>query len=77
MTQPKPTKCPCCRKNFHSRKACGQHMKAKHPGEHLGPDPDKDHSKDDDMSLAEIAVEAELKRRSGLPLDPLERSLLV
>ena len=71
--------CPKCGKCFHSEKATADHIRDVHGD---GPEPrkrkrpprtERDYG---DMSLAEISVEARLKKLMGEPLDPLEESLV-
>ena len=66
-------RCSRCGKRFRSKTGAAEHLALKHkgvglirPGEPAVPE----------MSLAEIAVEASVKRSQGEPLDPLEESLL-
>lgn len=69
--------CPKCGKCFTSQHGTRDHIRDAHGG---GIDPRKRKRApvrdDSDMSLADIAVEAELKRLMGEPLDALEESLL-
>jgi hypothetical protein len=62
--------CPLCPRKFADENALAQHSKFKH---RVKPDRPR---RDDDESLADIAVEAEIKRSMGDGLDPLEESLL-
>jgi len=65
--------CPYCASAFADQSGVYSHVRDKHRGRahaHLRP------ARDDDESLADIAVEAALNRAMGIPLDPLEESLL-
>lgn len=71
--------CLECKRSFLDANALYNHAKRKHKGSLLFKDlkTQKFTRRDDDEpSLAQIAVEAEIKRASGLELDPLEESLL-
>lgn len=68
--------CPLCPKMFGDENALWQHARTTHRDKdvaHLRPARKRD---DDEPSLAEIAVEAHVKRLMGEPLDPLEESLI-
>jgi uncharacterized C2H2 Zn-finger protein len=72
----KPYDCPKCGNVFSTFSGARNHMKDVHGGgePRQRPKPKKvNHAYE---SLADIAVEAKLKRMMGEPLDPLERSLL-
>lgn len=62
--------CPHCQRQFGDENALSSHAKAKHRIRRPRPEPD------DEPSLAEIAIEASWKHAAGLPLDPLEESML-
>lgn len=70
--------CPKCGKPFATRRGAESHIKDVHgegvcsPRKRKRPTPPPDC----EPSLADIAVEAELKRLMGEPLDPLEESLI-
>lgn len=73
--------CPYChRNNFGDENARYQHAKAAHRGKPLEailPASIKaKHEADAEPSFASIAVEASLKRAMGMPLNPIEESLL-
>lgn len=61
--------CPHCARLFGDAAALAKHAKAKH---RVKPDRPR---RDDDESLWEIAVEAEIKHAAGEPLDAIERSV--
>ena len=71
--------CPGCGKCFASPRAVRDHIKDMHPDQ-KGLEPRRRPRPEprpiEEMSLADIAVEAEIKRNMGEPLDPLEESLL-
>lgn len=64
-------RCPNCPASFRDDNGLYQHIKAKHGGRG---NPKRQHAHE--QSLAEIAIEASIKRAMGEPLDPLEESLL-
>lgn len=74
----KPFDCPLCGKCFGSKQGAQMHIDQVH-GEgtvkaRKRPKPPRPSERE--MSLAEISVEARLKRAMGDPLDPLEESLI-
>lgn len=71
MSDAKPVPCPRCSRRFGDDTALHQHVRVKHGGPRF-----PSRQRDDDESLADIAVEASIKRASGQKLDPLEESLL-
>lgn len=71
--------CPGCGKCFGSPRGARDHIKDVHPDRgDLAPRrrPRPEPKPVEEMSLADIAVEAEIKRNMGEDLDPLEESLL-
>lgn len=62
--------CPHCQRQFGDENALSSHAKAKH---RIKP---ARRQRDDEPSLAEIAIEASCKHAAGLALDPLEESML-
>lgn len=72
----KRLKCMRCGKPFNSRQGAIQHSIDKH-GEELEPVPNERPAREEqEQSLADISVEAHLKRAMGEELDPLEESLI-
>lgn len=64
-------RCLICNRQFGDENALQQHAKRKHK------QPRATRARDEEEeSLAGIAVEATWKRAAGLPLDPLEESLV-
>ena len=61
--------CPHCARLFADASAPANHAKRKH---RVRPERPR---RDEDESLWEIAVEAEIKHAAGEPLDALERSM--
>jgi|GEM_PF-6000929 len=74
----KPFDCPRCGKCFTTKLGAQMHIDAVHGADaakaRKRPKPPKPPERE--MSLAEIAVEAHLKRAMGDELDPLEESLI-
>ena len=70
---PHMRRCSRCGKSFSSRKGCDQHIQMLHKGKGNRVSVIRD---DEEESLADIAVEAEIKRACSEPLDALEESLL-
>jgi hypothetical protein len=70
---PHMRRCSRCGKSFSSRKGADDHIRMLHKGKGHRVSVIRD---DDEESLADIAVEAEIKRACGETLDPLEESLL-
>lgn len=71
----KKWRCPICKKRFKRPNSVGNHARDAH-GEVVAAERVDKTEDEDDRSLADIAVEAELKRAMGEPLDPLEDSLI-
>lgn len=77
MPDAKPFSCFHCPRAFTDQNALHQHLRSKHGGPRFRtPKLRRASGPDDDMSLAEIAIEASLKRAGGEKLDALEESLL-
>jgi len=70
---PHMRRCSRCGKSFSSRKGAGDHIRTLHKGKGQRVSVIRE---DDEESLADIAIEAEIKRACGEPLDPLEESLV-
>lgn len=73
MPGEKTVPCPHCDRFFVDQSAVTQHAKWKH-GVRLHPR--RRPRAEEDQSMADIAVEAHIKRLTGEDLDPLEESLL-
>lgn len=82
-----PIRCPVCGRAFADSSAMWQHTKTKAGRDrehalahahnpHRGAPKQRLLPSAQEQSMADIAVDAEIKRLSGEPLDPLERSLL-
>lgn len=69
-------RCSRCGKIFRTSRAGDQHVEAKHKGNGIALGYDVREREPPEPSMAEIAVEATIKRAMGEPLDPLEESLL-
>jgi len=72
----KPFGCPKCGKVFSTKHGTAMHIDQKHGG---GVEPRKRKAPSQierEQSLADISVEAHLKRAMGEPLDALEESLI-
>jgi len=67
-------KCSRCNRVFSSRKGCDDHILMKHKG--IGERIAVPKREPDEESLADIAVNAYIKRACGEGLDPLEESLI-
>lgn len=72
----KPFDCPKCGKCFGSRHGTARHIVDVHGGGFEPRKRPKPQIIDREMSLADISVEAYLKRAMGEPLDELEESLI-
>lgn len=66
-------RCSRCGRTFKTRRATEDHIRMKHHGNGKRIDARRP---DREESLADISIDAEIKRLSGEPLDPLEESLL-
>lgn len=72
----KPFSCSRCQKRFTTRHGAEMHIRDTHDqGEVLKVKPPR-HPRTREESMAEIAVDALLKRSMGEPLDELESSLI-
>lgn len=71
---PHMRRCSRCGKSFKSRKGTDMHIRDVHRGK--GHRVTVIRADDGELSLADIAVDAELKRAMGEPLTDLEASLL-
>ncbi len=71
---PHMRRCSRCGRSFSTRNAANQHIQAVHKGK--GHRVSARRPDDDEESLADIAIEAAIKRASGEALDLLEASLL-
>lgn len=70
---PHMRRCSRCGKTFSSRKGCDQHIKMLHKGKGKRVTAVREEQEE---SLADIAINAEIKRACGEELDALEESLL-
>jgi uncharacterized C2H2 Zn-finger protein len=70
---PHMRRCSRCGKTFSSRKGADDHIRMLHKGKGQRVSVIRE---DEEESLADIAIEAEIKRACGEELDPLEESLL-
>jgi uncharacterized C2H2 Zn-finger protein len=72
----KPFDCPKCGKCFTTKHGAADHIRDLHGGE-IEPRKRKAPPRvEREMSLADISIEAHLKRAMGESLDPLEESLI-
>ncbi len=69
---PHMRRCSRCGRSFASRDAADRHIAQKHKGKGTRVAV----RRDEEESLADIAVDAERKRAAGEPLDPMEKALL-
>ncbi len=69
---PDMRRCGRCGNFFRTPRAASDHIMRVHKGKGFRVRDDRD----DEESLADIAIEASIKRASGERLDPLEESLL-
>lgn len=70
---PHMRRCSRCNRVFSSLQGVSQHIQTIHKGKGFRVSA---HRPEREESLADIAVEAHIKRAMGEPLDPLEESLL-
>ena len=71
---PHMRQCSRCHKIFSSRAGCDMHIRDLHKGK--GERIAVPKREPEEESLADISIEAELKRACGEELDPLEESLI-